>query len=197
MRFISFILFSILIIFFNEGQAQRLVQSDSLSVNTDAIETFQSVSTLDPNKAALYAAVFPGLGQIYNRQYYKLPIVYGGLMIFGHYINNRHVLYNAFRNAWIAETDNDPNTINPFLERFGSASTLERNAEQLRRDRDNLMIFGILFYLISVVEAHIAAHLIEFDVNEDLSFDVQPATYTGDRYTAQNIGISLVFNLNK
>lgn len=182
---------------FTEGQAQRLVQSDSLIVKNDAIETFQSVSTLDPNKAALYAAVFPGLGQIYNRQYYKLPIVYGGLMIFGHYINNRHVLYNAFRNAWIAETDGDPNTVNPFGGRFGSASTLERNAEQLRRDRDNLMIFGILFYLVSVVEAHIAAHLIEFDVNEDLSFDVQPTMYSGDMYTARNIGVSLVFNLNK
>lgn len=196
MRFII-LFFSLLLVSFAEGQAQRLVQSDSLIINSDAIETFQSVSELDPNKAALYAAVFPGLGQIYNRQYYKVPLVFGGLMIFGHYINNRHVLFNAFRNAWIAETDNDPNTVNPFGGRFGSASTLERNAEQLRRDRDNLMIFGILFYLISVIDAHIAAHLIEFDVNEDLSFDIQPAMYNGNRYTAQNVGVSLIFNLNK
>ncbi|MDP4679481.1 MAG: DUF5683 domain-containing protein [Cyclobacteriaceae bacterium] len=197
MRLLPFVLFSILLIMSHEGHAKRLVQSDSLIIDSGGIETFQSVSKLDPNKAALFAAVFPGLGQIYNREYWKVPIVYGGLMIFGHYINNRHVLFNAFRNAWIAETDNDPNTVNPFGGRFGSASTLERNAEQLRRDRDNLMVYGMLFYLVSIVEAHIGAHLKEFDVNDDLSFEIQPATYAGDRYTAQNIGVSLVFKLNK
>ncbi|MFY0653977.1 MAG: hypothetical protein JXQ96_18190 [Cyclobacteriaceae bacterium] len=197
MRYSIIFLFVFFVCIQNKGLAQRVIQSDSLIVRTDAIETFQSISTRDPNKASLYAAVFPGLGQIYNRQYWKLPFVYGGLMIFGHYINNRHSLYNAFRNAYLAETDNDDSTVNPFGARFGSATTLERNAEQLRRDRDYLMIIGTLYYLISIVDAHISAHLSEFNVNDDLSFEVRPSMYQGGQYTAQNIGVSLVFNLSK
>ncbi|MEQ6122555.1 DUF5683 domain-containing protein [Reichenbachiella sp. MALMAid0571] len=197
MRFVSLLLFSFIALSTHHSVAQRLLLSDSSITKSDAIETFTTVSTLDPNKASLYAAVFPGLGQIYNRQYWKLPIVYGGLMLFGHYINNRHVLYNAFRNAYLAETDGNENTVNPFGGRFGSATTLERNAEQLRRDRDYLMVLGTLYYLLSIVDAHIAAHLSEFDVNDDLSFEVRPAMYMGNRYTAQNIGVSLVFNLSK
>ncbi|MEQ9286711.1 MAG: DUF5683 domain-containing protein [Cyclobacteriaceae bacterium] len=197
MRLASFILFVAIIALSHETKAQRLLQSDSLLVEKDAIETFTSVSTRDPNKASLYAAVFPGLGQIYNRQYWKLPFVYGGLMLFGHYINNRHVLFNAFRNAYLAETDGDDSTINPFEGRFGSATTLERNAESLRRDRDYLMVLGTLYYLLSIVDAHIAAHLSEFDVNDDLTFQIRPSMYSGNRYTAQNVGVSLVINLNK
>ena len=197
MRFVSLLLFFFIALSTHHSVAQKLLLSDSSIVRSDAIETFTTVSTLDPNKASLYAAVFPGLGQIYNRQYWKLPIVYGGLMLFGHYINNRHVLYNAFRNAYLAETDGNESTVNPFGERFGSASTLERNAEQLRRDRDYLMLLGTLYYLLSIVDAHIAAHLSEFDVNDDLSFEVRPSMHMGNRYTAQNIGVSLVFNLSK
>lgn len=197
MRFVGLLLFFFIILSTYNSVAQKLLLADSSITKSDAIETFTTVSTLDPNKASLYAAVFPGLGQIYNRQYWKLPIVYGGLMLFGHYINNRHVLYNAFRNAYLAETDGDENTVNPFGERFGSATTLERNAEQLRRDRDYLMVLGTLYYLLSIVDAHIAAHLSEFDVNDDLSFQVRPTMYMGNSYTAQNVGISLVFNLSK
>jgi hypothetical protein len=197
MRFIRFVFLFIAVVSVSPAFAQRVVQTDSLLVEPEAIETFTSISTRDPNKASLYAAVFPGLGQIYNRQYWKLPFVYGGLMLFGHYINNRHELYSAFRNAYLAETDGDPNTVNPFGGRFGSETTLERNAEKLRRDRDYLMVLGTLYYLLSIVDAHIAAHLSEFDVNDDLSFQVRPAMYQGGRYSAQNIGVSLVFNLNK
>ena len=197
MRFILIVGFLITYLALNESFAQRLIKGDSTIAETQGIETFQSVSTRDPNKASLYAAIFPGLGQVYNKQYWKLPFVYGGLMLFGHYINDRHQLFSAFRNAYLAETDDDPSTVNPFAGRFGSTSSLERNAESLRRDRDYLMILGTLYYLLTIVDAHISAHLSEFNVNEDLSFEVRPSMYHGNQYTAQNVGFSLVFNLNK
>lgn len=158
------------------------------------IETFQSKSTLDPDKAALYSAVFPGLGQMYNRQYWKLPIVYGGAMVIGHFIKYNNDFYNAFRNAYIAETDGDDSTVNPFEGQF-SEQALQLNAERFKRNRDFMVIMGVVYYLVQIVDAHVSAHLIEFNINDDLA--LQPTYSPREEYFAQNVGMSLVLKLNK
>ena len=98
-------------------QAQTNTKELKKPIFTDnsSIESFVTVSKLDPKKAAVLAAVFPGLGKIYIKQHWKLPVVYGGFILFGHYMKFNNDLYHAFRNAYIAESDNDPNSINPFL----------------------------------------------------------------------------------
>lgn len=173
-----------------------IVLRDSLISELPAIETFQSVSRFDPDKAALYSAALPGLGQIYNKQYWKLPFVYGGFIIFGHIIKYNNDIYHAFRNAYIAETDGDPNTSNPF-ENFSSSQSLQLNAQTAKRNRDFTIIMTLAFYMIQIADAHISAHLIEFDLNEDLSMGVKPVMYQRSTYTADNVGLSLVFNFNK
>lgn len=179
------------------AQTDTIIRADRdttiISSTVPGIETFQSKSKLDPDKAALYAAVFPGLGQMYNKQYWKLPIVYGGAIIIGHYIKYNNDFYNAFRNAYLAETDNDPNTINPY-DQF-SEQSLQLNAERFKRNRDFMMIMGVVYYIIQIVDAHVSAHLIEFDINDDLA--MRPAYYPREQYFTQNIGMSLVFNLSK
>lgn len=175
------------------GQIRKM--DDTLTVSDRPIKSFISKSTRDPNKASLYAAILPGLGQIYNRQYWKLPILYGGAIAFGHYIKFNHDIYNAFRNAFIKANDNDPATENPFP-RFDT-DALQRNAEQFRRNRDYVMILAGMFYLLNIVDAHVSAHMSEFDINDELTFEIRPAYYQRDQYTAQNIGVSLVFNLSK
>lgn len=159
----------------------------------DKIDTFQSKSTLDPDKAALYAAILPGLGQMYNRQYWKLPILYGGAMVIGHFIKYNNDFYNAFRNAYIAETDGNEDTVNPF-DQF-SEQALQLNAERFKRNRDFMIIMGVVYYLVQIVDAHVSAHLIEFNINDDLA--LQPTYYPREKYFAQNVGMSLVFKLNK
>ncbi|MFY0626668.1 MAG: hypothetical protein JXR07_10245 [Reichenbachiella sp.] len=175
------------------AQDEQYVDVDSVLKDVPGIETFQSKSKLDPNKATLYSAVIPGLGQIYNKQYWKLPILYGGAILIGHYIKYNNDFYNAFRNAWIAETDNNPNTENPFSD-FPTAS-LQRNAEQFRRDRDFLIIIGVVYYLLNIVDAHVAAHLMEFDMNSDLA--ITPTYQQSTRWTTRNVGLSLRINLSK
>ncbi|WP_420581696.1 DUF5683 domain-containing protein [Reichenbachiella sp.] len=169
--------------------------TDTTIVATDlgGIETFQSKSTLDPDRAALYAAVFPGLGQMYNKQYWKLPIVYGGAILIGHFIKYNNDFYNAFRNAYIAETDGDDTTFNPFPQ--FSQEALQRNAERFKRNRDFMIIMGVVYYLVQIVDAHVSAHLIEFNINDDLA--LQPTYHPREKYFAQNVGMSLVFKLNK
>lgn len=157
------------------------------------IESFQSISTLDPDKAALYAAVFPGLGQMYNKQFWKLPILYGGAMLIGHFIKYNNDFYNDFRNAYIANVEGSLDENSPFS-RY-SKEALQLNAEKFKRNRDFMIIMGVAYYLIQIVDAHVSAHLIEFNINDDLA--LQPTYYPREQYFTQNVGLSLVFKLNK
>ncbi len=179
------------------AQNETIVRAstDTTIVATDlaGIETFQSKSTLDPDKAALYAAIVPGLGQIYNKQYWKLPILYGGAIAIGHFIKYNNDLYNSFRNAYIANTEGTLDPAGPFG-RF-SVEALQRNAERFKRNRDFMVIMGAVYYLVQIIDAHVAAHLIEFNINDDLAF--QPTYHAREKYFAQNVGMSLVFKLNK
>ncbi|WP_422359007.1 DUF5683 domain-containing protein [Reichenbachiella sp.] len=166
--------------------------ADTTVVATDlaGIETFQSKSTLDPDKAALYAAVLPGLGQMYNKQYWKLPILYGGAIVIGHFIKYNNDFYNAFRNAYLAVEEGSDNPFPQF-----SQEALQLNAERFKRNRDFMIIMGVVYYLVQIVDAHVSAHLIEFNLNDDLA--LQPTYYPREKYFAQNVGMSLVFKLNK
>ncbi|UXP31719.1 DUF5683 domain-containing protein [Reichenbachiella agarivorans] len=171
----------------------EVIYQDSLFLETPGIETFKSKSKLDPDRSALYSAVLPGLGQMYNKQYWKLPIIYGGGILIGHLIKYNQDYYTAFRNAWIAETDGDESTVNPFS--GFSESSLQRRAEQFQRDRDFMIIIGVVYYILNIVDAHVAAHLIEFDINDELA--ILPSYKEQTQYTVRNIGMSMVINLNK
>jgi hypothetical protein len=126
-----------------------------------------------PNKAALYSAILPGLGQAYNKKYWKIPILTGAAVVTGYYINFNQKRYNLFRRAYFAEIDDDPETINP-LPRF-SPEGLQRNVEYFRRNRDLLFITSGLIYLLQIADAHADAHLFNFDVSEDIAFKFEPS----------------------
>lgn len=187
------ILLTVPLISMAQESSDMIILDDSLALGMSSIESFESVSKLDPNKSAFFSAVVPGLGQVYNKQYWKLPILYGGGILIGHLIKYNSNYYNAFRNAYIAETDGDDSTENPFP-RF-SESSLERRTEQFERDRNFIIIIGAVLYLLNIVDAHVATHLNEFDINEDLSF--RPSFQSQTKFTAQSLGVSLVFQLSK
>ncbi len=170
--------------------AQRS-KADSLFLNSEFknIELIDTKSELDPNKSAMLSAVLPGLGQIYNNQFWKVPLVYGGGILIGHYINYNHKIYNEMRNALIAEVDNDPLTVNPYSNRF-SETSLTRNRDYFRRNRDLLILIGSAFYLLNIVDAHVSAHLHEFEVNDNLSMTISP-TIQSTPVISQVVGLSL------
>ncbi len=167
--------------------------SDSLFLVREDIETIETYSHLDPKKAAIFSAVLPGLGQAYNNQYWKIPIIYGGGLLFGHYINYNHRIYNEFKNAVVAELDGNDATINPYSGRFGS-DALERNRDAFRRNRDLLIIIAGAFYLLNIVDAHVSAHLHEFDINENLSMKVSPSIQPTPLFS-QAVGLSVSLRL--
>ena len=126
-----------------------------------------------PARAAFYSAVLPGAGQAYNRKYWKMPILYGGMGVIGYYIRYNHDLYRRFQRAYVIRTDDDPNTIDEFT-RFRDPQTLLTGVNIYRRNRDLSVIIMVGAYALGILDAHVDAHLKEFDISEDLSFKIKP-----------------------
>lgn len=140
----------------------------------------------DPKRALWLAIVLPGAGQIYNRKYWKLPIVYGGFVgcIYAMRWNNQ--MYRDYSQAYMDLMDNDPNTqsYNQFLH-LGNKITEEnksryenlfkRRKDYYRKYRD-LSIFALVgVYALSVIDAYVDASLSQFDISKDLSLKIEPS----------------------
>lgn len=138
----------------------------------DEAVLFEEVSTLDPQRAAILSALFPGLGQVYNKQYWKVPIVVTGMVAFGHFINYNHQVYDGLRNAALLVADGQPN---PYAEIINSESRLVQQRDRFRRQRDFMIILGAAFYILQIVDAHVSAHLEEFRINEKLAITIEPS----------------------
>ena len=130
-----------------------------------------------PRRAALLSAALPGLGQAYNRKYWKIPIIYGGFMFFGYNIIIINDRYQLFRRAAIA-LQADASNENP-LQAVPGGSNSTRVAlfrDRFRRNRDYNIILAAGWYGLNIIDAIVDAHLIEFDVNPNLAFNVRPAS---------------------
>lgn len=140
----------------------------------------------DAKRAMWLAIVIPGAGQIYNRKYWKLPIVYGGFLGCLYAIRWNNQMYNDYSQAYMDIMDNDPNTqsYNEFLH-LGNTITPEntqryqdlfrRRKDYYRKYRDLSVFILIGVYALSVIDAYVDASLSEFDISKDLSLRVQPA----------------------
>ncbi len=161
------------------------------STYTEAVgnaELFQSVSELDPQRAALLSAIFPGLGQIYNRQYWKFPIVLASILTMVHVIDYNNKVYHGLRNAALLTRNG---LENPYRSIVASESALIRNRDIFRRNRDLLIIIGSALYILQIVEAHVSAHLDEFKMNDKLTLGIEPSIQSTPLFS-QAIGISFV-----
>ncbi len=139
-------------------------------------------------RATLMSTALPGLGQGYNRKYWKIPIVYAGLGTCVYFIADNTSNYRYYRDALIAETDGDPSTINPT---GAPASEVRRVMEQYRQWLDLSYISFAVVYALNIVDAHVDAHFFSFDVNEDLHASFRPTVISTNR---PNAGISLRIN---
>ena len=130
-----------------------------------------------PRRAALLSAALPGLGQIYNKKYWKVPIIYAGFAILGYLVIWNNDRYQILRRARIAE-ENGQRDQNPLAGlrngQFERADVLANQVDNYRQQRDQFIIYTIGFYGLNIMDAIVDAHLIEFDVNPDLSFKLEP-----------------------
>jgi hypothetical protein len=177
--------------------AQVQSTQDSLVVESrDTVLLKSYASRYDPRRALLLAAVLPGLGQIYNKKYWKLPLVYGGLYATGYAINYYNDLYREYKVVLFSALEQGlgENDIEPSL---GMRTTVRgyRNAiDKAQRERDFMVIIMGLVYILQIVDAHVDAHLKEFDLNPKLQVRLQPHIEQNPLIGRQT-GVSLVFRL--
>lgn len=159
-----------------------------------------AVAAHSPKKAAIRSAILPGLGQIYNKKYWKLPIVYGALgisggVLFYNYKNYKDTrfAYRVRYNMRVFGTDSALYAqIKPNLQPLGEES-LRFYRNQFRRDIDYSVLFILLLWGLNVVDAAVDAHLKSFDVSPDLSLQFKP----GYSEMARTNGLSVVLKIGK
>lgn len=144
-----------------------------------------------PSRAMWFSVLCPGLGQIYNRSYWKVPVIYGSGAVFAYLVSWQGRMYKDYSNAYYDFMDNDPNTKSYesiFRNLNGSndwkAKTLKQKRDYYRKYRD-LCMFGVgLLYVLNILDAFVDGHLYDFNVSEDLSLHVEPVLNTP--YTTQS-----------
>lgn len=142
------------------------VEGEIQAIATESIDQIHS-----PKRATIMSAVLPGLGQIYNKKYWKVPIIYGGFAVAGWYLNDNNKQIALYKDAFKAETDGDSGTIND----TGFNSTqLEDLISQYKTWRDLSYIAIAAIYVLNIIDANVDAHLFYFDVGEDLTLNIQP-----------------------
>lgn len=162
-----------------------------------------------PQRALWLALVIPGGGQIYNRKYWKLPIVYGGMMGCLYAMNWNNMMYKDYSQAYLDIMDSDPNTqsYNKFLhlgkqidssneERYKKIFKSRKDKYRRWRDLSFFCLLGV--YAISVIDAYVDAELSEFDISRDLSLKVEPAVINNNSsrnvFEASSVGVQCSLN---
>jgi hypothetical protein len=158
-------------------QAQTVVtESDSLIVESQDTVLLKSYATrYNPRKALLFAAVLPGLGQIYNKKYWKLPLVYGGFFGTTYAMLFYNDLYRDYKRELF--TNLEQGLVDDSDIRSGDVYTTKNYrvaVDRAKRSRDFWLIMMGAMYLLQMVDAHVDAHLKEFDLNPQLRVSIEP-----------------------
>jgi len=187
------------------------IQSDSAFFSIDKRllqDTITDVFKPNPTRVLWMSAIIPGSGQIMNRQFWKVPIVYGGFLACGYFISWNGSLYQDYKMGYRDIIDKDPNT-NSYLDIIPPGYTLEsiggveryttilkRRQDQYRRSRDLSIIVTIAYYGLTILDAYTSAQLYDFDISPDLSMSVQPTLLPNQLGSVPNtFGVQICFNL--
>lgn len=170
---------------------QELVEIDS--INKKEIKTEKTKFIPIPKRAALLSLA-PGVGQIYNRKYaaIKVPIIYGGLIGLGYWANYEERLFIRLKTAHKLEVAGDTHEFdrNPNLD---SAAELLRKRDEIDKTRQQAYITIGIVYMFQIIEAYVSAHLIDFDIDDDLSFKLKPSFENSPVGNLTGIGVAVEF----
>lgn len=148
-------------------------------------------------KATTLSTICPGAGQIYNKSYWKVPIVVGGFATMFYVIDYNARGYKRFKLAYDLLTDDDPNTVNEFNNETYTAEQLRSWKNAYRRNRDLCIIITAGVYLLNIIDAHVDAHMKDFDISDDLVMRLEPTLinfYTQRTHNVNGVGLSFKMN---
>jgi len=178
------------------------VPPDTTKAMTSAQQKMESARPIfkpNPQKSVWYALLFPGLGQIYNRRYWKLPIVYGGIAGLTYAITWNGKYYKDYSMAYRDIMDTNPNSKSyEKLLPYGTdpnsqwaKDILKQKQSFYRRNRDLSIIGAVAFFALTVVDAFVDAQLADFDISPDLSIQVAPAVIEPNEQFTTSVGMQL------
>ncbi|MDX9908514.1 MAG: DUF5683 domain-containing protein [Mariniphaga sp.] len=186
--FLKIILIIIQLLLVSTLRAQ-LIEADTIQ-SAQEIPKKEAPNAHSPRKATIYSAVLPGLGQVYNKKYWKVPVIYLGFGTIAYFINWNNDNYQLFRRGYFDLIDDDPET-QGYLEieavrrnnydlnnptHFNNLRTaLMRQKDYFRRNRDLLFIGMVGFYGLNIIDASVDAHFFDFDISDDLTLKWEPS----------------------
>lgn len=150
-------------------------------------------------KATTLSTIFPGAGQAFNKSYWKVPIVLGGMATFAYMIDWNNRGYKRFKTAYNIITDDDPSTVTEFYRNGAepyNADFFKNLRSSYRRNRDLCIILAGGFYILNIIDAHVDAHLKDYDISDDLAINFEPTmfNYARNGRNTTMVGFNLSIN---
>lgn len=190
-----------LLCFSTFAQNKRKKQKESLPkevVIDSVVKTSKPINPLSPAKAAFYSAILPGLGQAYNKKYWKIPIVYGAIGTGVYFYVNNNKEYNRFRDAYKRRlagfTDDEfylDSQGNQLATPRVTTERLEDAQKFYRRNKEISLLVTIGLYALNIIDANVDAHLLQYNVDENLS--LSPHYELNQIDATSNLGLTLNF----
>ncbi len=162
-------------------------ETEAVLVAKDTLKS-NNIDPLTPAKAAFYSAILPGLGQAYNKKYWKIPLVYGaiGTSLYFYIDNNKK--YHQYRDAYKRRLEGYTDDNYTYLDN----TRLIAGQKFYQRNRDLSALVTLAFYALNIIDANVDAALLQFNVDENLS--VRPIIYPNDVTFKTNVGLTLNYN---
>lgn len=162
-------------------------KTDEVLTAKDTVKS-NDIDPLTPAKAAFYSAILPGLGQAYNKKYWKIPIVYGAIGVSLYYYIDSNQKYHQYRDAYKRRLEGFTDDEFDYLDE----DRLIAAQKFYQRNRDLSALFVVGFYVLNIIDANVDAALIQFNVNENLS--LRPDIYLNDVTMKSNVGLTFNYN---
>ena len=193
-----FILFFCFLLSSQETNNKKEAIPESIVVDS-LVKIENPINPLSPAKAAFYSAVLPGLGQAYNKRYWKIPIVYGGLATGIYFYSNNNKEYNRYRDAYksrLAGFQTDEFYFDTQANKLTSPRVttdgLERGQKFYKRNKEISLLVTLGIYALNIIDANVHSHLKQFNVDENLS--LVPHFKINEIDRRSNLGLTLNFN---
>ena len=186
-------LFSVLYSFSQTDKDSTSIALNDSPIKVNETLTKEAIDPLRPSKAAFYSAILPGLGQAYNKKYWKIPIVWGaiGAGIYFYVSNDKE--FDRYRDAYKRRLAGfkDDEFYGPNDSPFISDDGLIRAQNQFRRNKDLSLLITIGLYALNIIDANVDAHLLQFNVDENLS--LSPHYQYNQMENTSDLGLTLNF----
>ena len=173
----------------HSNKKRKFYWSASSYSTDDSSMAAKKIRRHNPLYAALFSMALPGLGQAYNKKYWKIPIVYVGFGAMIYLFERNNTKYNSFKTALIQRTNGDTDI---YLKQIPTTQGLSEYKDYYRRNRDLSVIGFALIYILNVVDANVDANLFYFDVSDDLSLQWSPIINPSYSY-ATGVSLKLKF----